>query len=116
MIKAKKIPSINIIGLTAFTSESDIVNCLDAGMTDVLSKPLNLKEFKELLSSLWNYVLYINDFHFKMMVHPVAVNFSFNSLAFSFGNYFPNEAGNFSTKSFASFNPKFSICLNYFYF
>ncbi|CAD8122232.1 unnamed protein product [Paramecium sonneborni] len=52
MIKAKKIPSINIIGLTAFTSESDIVNCLDAGMTYVLSKPLNLKDFKELLSNL----------------------------------------------------------------
>lgn len=52
MIQAKKIPFINIIGLTAFTSESDIVNCLDAGMTYVLSKPLNLKDFKELLSNL----------------------------------------------------------------
>ncbi|CAD8124948.1 unnamed protein product [Paramecium sonneborni] len=52
MIKDQKIPSINIIGLTAFTSESDIVNCLDAGMTYVLSKPLNLKDFKDLLSNL----------------------------------------------------------------
>ncbi|CAD8198111.1 unnamed protein product [Paramecium pentaurelia] len=52
MIQTQKIPSINIIGLTAFTSESDIVNCLDAGMTYVLSKPLNLKDFKELLSNL----------------------------------------------------------------
>jgi CheY-like chemotaxis protein len=27
--------------------------CLSAGMFDVLSKPLNLKEFKELLSIMW---------------------------------------------------------------
>ncbi|CAD8155362.1 unnamed protein product [Paramecium pentaurelia] len=52
MIQTQKIPCIKIIGLTAFTSESDIINCLDAGMTYVLSKPLNLKEFKELLSNL----------------------------------------------------------------
>ncbi|CAD8130767.1 unnamed protein product [Paramecium sonneborni] len=52
MIKIQKIPSIKIIGLTAFTSESDIINCLDAGMTYVLSKPLNLKEFKDILLNL----------------------------------------------------------------
>ncbi|CAK79279.1 unnamed protein product (macronuclear) [Paramecium tetraurelia] len=52
MIKAQKIPLIKIIGLTAFTAESDVINCLDAGMTYVLSKPLNLKEFKELLPNL----------------------------------------------------------------
>lgn len=55
--------------------------------------------------------LYINDFHFKFIVHPAAVNFSFNSLAFSFGTYFPKFAGNFSTKSLASFNPKFKSYL-----
>ncbi|CAD8207897.1 unnamed protein product [Paramecium octaurelia] len=52
MIETKQIPFINIIGLTAFTSESDIVNCIDAGMTYVLPKPLNLKDFKDLLSNL----------------------------------------------------------------
>ena len=52
MINKQLIPYIKIIGLTAFTSESDIINCLEAGMTYVLSKPLNLKEFKELLSNL----------------------------------------------------------------
>lgn len=52
------------------------------------------------------------DYHFKLIVHPLAVNFSFNSLAFSFGIYLPKLAGNFSTKSLASFNPKLS---NYLY-
>ncbi|CAD8170635.1 unnamed protein product [Paramecium octaurelia] len=52
MIQVQKIPPIKIIGLTAFTGESDVINCLDAGMTYVLQKPLNLKEFKELLSNL----------------------------------------------------------------
>ena len=51
-MKNNVIPYINIIGLTAFTAEEDIRNCLDAGMFDVLSKPLNLKEFTELLSIL----------------------------------------------------------------
>lgn len=52
LMRNNVIPFINIIGLTAFTSEEDIRQCLDAGMFDVLSKPLNLKEFKELLSIL----------------------------------------------------------------
>lgn len=44
------IPKIHIVGLTAFTSSDDIGNCLKAGMSDVLHKPLNLKEFKEILT------------------------------------------------------------------
>lgn len=112
-MKNNVIPFINIIGLTAFTAEEDIRNCLDAGMFDVLSKPLNLKEFKELLSILWIYVFNFFFFHFKFIVHPAAVNFSFNSFALSFGNYFPRFAGNFSTISLASFKPKFKSYLKY---
>jgi CheY-like chemotaxis protein len=36
---------MHIIGLTAFNSKKDIKNCIDAGMSDVLAKPLNMKEF-----------------------------------------------------------------------
>ncbi|CAD8098000.1 unnamed protein product [Paramecium sonneborni] len=50
MMNKKQIPKIHIIGLTAFTNATDISNCIKAGMSDVLSKPLNLKEFKEILT------------------------------------------------------------------
>ena len=50
MMNKKLIPKIHIIGLTAFTNASDISNCIKAGMSDVLSKPLNLKELKEILT------------------------------------------------------------------
>ena len=49
----KIIPKIHIIGLTAFTNSNDIENCLKAGMSDVLHKPLNLKELKEILTLIW---------------------------------------------------------------
>lgn len=41
-----------IIGLTAFTGTADINRCFEAGMADVLAKPLVLKEFKEILELL----------------------------------------------------------------
>lgn len=44
------IPKIHIVGLTAFTNSTDIENCINAGMSDILHKPLNLKEFKEILA------------------------------------------------------------------
>lgn len=44
------IPKIHIVGLTAFTNTDDIENCIRSGMSDVLHKPLNLKEFKEILT------------------------------------------------------------------
>jgi len=47
----------------------------------------------------------------KFIVHPIAVNLSFNSCAFSFSICFPRIAGNFSTVSLASFRPKLSNCL-----
>lgn len=50
MMNKKLIPKIHIIGLTAFTNAIDISNCIKAGMSDVLSKPLNLKELKEILT------------------------------------------------------------------
>ncbi|CAD8124947.1 unnamed protein product [Paramecium sonneborni] len=50
MMNDNIIPKIHIIGLTAFTNSNDIENCLKAGMSDVLHKPLNLKEFKEILT------------------------------------------------------------------
>ncbi|CAK89123.1 unnamed protein product (macronuclear) [Paramecium tetraurelia] len=50
MMHKKQIPKIHIIGLTAFTNATDISNCIKAGMSDVLSKPLNLKELKEILT------------------------------------------------------------------
>ena len=50
MMNENIIPKIHIVGLTAFTNSNDIENCLKAGMSDVLHKPLNLKEFKEILT------------------------------------------------------------------
>lgn len=44
------IPFINIIGLTAFTSEKDKEKCFKSGMKRVLSKPLDIKELKKILS------------------------------------------------------------------
>ncbi|CAD8136028.1 unnamed protein product [Paramecium pentaurelia] len=52
MMKEKIIPYINIIGLTAFTSKLDIESCLNAGMYEVLFKPLKLNDFCELLTLL----------------------------------------------------------------
>ncbi|CAD8176418.1 unnamed protein product [Paramecium pentaurelia] len=49
MMNQNIIPKIHIIGLTAFTNATDISNCIKAGMSDVLQKPLNLKELKEIL-------------------------------------------------------------------
>ncbi|CAD8157292.1 unnamed protein product [Paramecium octaurelia] len=49
MMNQNIIPKIHIIGLTAFTNATDVSNCIKAGMSDVLQKPLNLKELKEIL-------------------------------------------------------------------
>ncbi|CAD8210782.1 unnamed protein product [Paramecium octaurelia] len=52
MMKEKIIPNINIIGLTAFTSKLEVESCLNAGMLEVLFKPLKLTDFCELLTLL----------------------------------------------------------------
>ncbi|CAK86372.1 unnamed protein product (macronuclear) [Paramecium tetraurelia] len=49
MMNQNIIPKIHIIGLTAFTNATDVSNCIRAGMSDVLQKPLNLKDLKEIL-------------------------------------------------------------------
>lgn len=51
-MQAKIIPEIYIIGLTAFTSKLDIESCLNAGMLEVLFKPLKINDFCELLTLL----------------------------------------------------------------
>lgn len=48
----KLLPSINIIGLTAFNSKKDIENCLNSGMSTVLTKPLIIAEFFEILKQI----------------------------------------------------------------
>lgn len=60
MMNQKLIPKIHIIGLTAFTNASDIKNCLKHGMSDVLAKPLNLKEFKQILALIWLFYFHLN--------------------------------------------------------
>lgn len=52
MMKDNIIPNINIIGLTAFTSKLEVESCLNAGMLEVLFKPLRLNDFCELLTLL----------------------------------------------------------------
>ncbi|CAD8100829.1 unnamed protein product [Paramecium primaurelia] len=52
MMKDDIIPNINIIGLTAFTSKLEVESCLNAGMLEVLFKPLKLNDFCELLTLL----------------------------------------------------------------
>lgn len=42
MMNNRVIPEIPIIGLTAFTNYEDMKNCLEAGMKDVISKPLKV--------------------------------------------------------------------------
>ncbi|CAD8157290.1 unnamed protein product [Paramecium octaurelia] len=49
MMDQHEIPQIHIIGLTAFNSKNDIHMCLNSGMSDVLTKPLIIKELFEIL-------------------------------------------------------------------
>ena len=43
MISQHEIPSIPVVGLTAFTSSVDIAECFKSGMADVLHKPLEIE-------------------------------------------------------------------------
>ena len=49
-IRARLGNQLPVIGLTASVTERDRAACLDAGMDDVLSKPLVLKELRALLA------------------------------------------------------------------
>ena len=44
MMENQQIPFIPIIGLTAFTTKSDIERCIISGMDHILHKPLKIKE------------------------------------------------------------------------
>ncbi|CAD8120813.1 unnamed protein product [Paramecium sonneborni] len=54
LIRDKIVPDIPIIGLTAFNSTQDINKCLEVGMRDVLTKPLNINQLKQVLIKLFN--------------------------------------------------------------
>lgn len=53
LMREKEIPEIPIIGLTAFNSKMDIERCLDVGMREVLSKPLDINTLKQVLLRLF---------------------------------------------------------------
>lgn len=52
MIRQNIIPDIPIIGLTAFNSNEDIERCIEVGMREVLTKPLNVSALKQVLLKL----------------------------------------------------------------
>lgn len=49
MIEEKEIEDRPIIGCTAFVSKDQILNCLEAGMKDVIFKPLNKNILREII-------------------------------------------------------------------
>ncbi|CAD8081355.1 unnamed protein product [Paramecium primaurelia] len=52
MIRQNIIPDIPIIGLTAFNSTEDIERCIEVGMREVFTKPLNISSLKQVLLKL----------------------------------------------------------------
>ncbi|CAD8191964.1 unnamed protein product [Paramecium octaurelia] len=54
MIEDNLIPDIPIIGLTAFNSAEDIERCIEVGMREVFTKPLNISLLKQVLLKLIN--------------------------------------------------------------
>jgi CheY-like chemotaxis protein len=52
MFESKELQPIPIVGLTAFTNYTDIEKCFDAGMRQVLHKPLQIKKFNQIISTL----------------------------------------------------------------
>ena len=49
IIRKDNLDDITIIGLTAHTGEENKKRCLEAGMTNVLSKPIPVKELRRLV-------------------------------------------------------------------
>ncbi len=47
LINHGTIPKIPIVGLTAFTTRKDLEKCMQAGMKEVMHKPLNYNRFLE---------------------------------------------------------------------
>ncbi|CAK63935.1 unnamed protein product (macronuclear) [Paramecium tetraurelia] len=56
MMIGKIIPFIPIIGLTAFNGQYEIEKCFDSGMQKVLTKPLNIDDFKQALIRIYRQV------------------------------------------------------------
>ncbi|CAD8050450.1 unnamed protein product [Paramecium sonneborni] len=52
MMQNEQIPNIPIIGLTAFTSNEDVEKCKEAGMLNILHKPLDISKFQQILAEL----------------------------------------------------------------
>jgi len=48
-IKLKELSRMTIIGCTAFSTQEIIINCLNSGMDDVLTKPIHKLKLKEVL-------------------------------------------------------------------
>ena len=57
MIQDKEIPNIPIVALTANASIKDVEDCKKAGMSFYLSKPVSKKNFKEMLSKIFNMII-----------------------------------------------------------
>ncbi|CAD8122590.1 unnamed protein product [Paramecium sonneborni] len=57
MMSGKIIPSIPIIGLTAFNGQYEIEKCYESGMQTVLTKPLNIDDLKQALIRIYKFVL-----------------------------------------------------------
>ncbi|CAD8196054.1 unnamed protein product [Paramecium pentaurelia] len=56
MMNGNIIPSIPIIGLTAFNGQYEIEKCFESGMQKVLTKPLNIDDFKQALIRIYRLV------------------------------------------------------------
>ena len=91
MSKSKKSKSVKfedklkplsiVVALTSFTNEKTYKECLDAGMVDVINKPLN---YKALHRVMWNYFFMISPQEYRDM-YRVAFNDSSYSLNNSHG-------------------------------
>ncbi|CAD8200698.1 unnamed protein product [Paramecium pentaurelia] len=57
MMTGNIIPSIPIIGLTAFNGQYEIEKCYESGMQIVLTKPLNIDDFKQALIRIYRFVI-----------------------------------------------------------
>lgn len=57
MMSGKIIPTIPIIGLTAFNGSYEIEKCYESGMQLVLTKPLNIDDFKQALIRIYKFVM-----------------------------------------------------------
>ena len=54
MMKNNEIPEVPIIGCTAFNSKERIESCYEAGMKDVINKPLSKMKLERVFKSFFN--------------------------------------------------------------